>query len=181
MAPLPANNTSVLFTHYRANAREHVMQIRYNAAGAPSADFVNLWKNFLTSINNLMPTDYTWLGWEYRPAGSNFASLLSTAGPTLAGTIPLTPSLAPSYMHFIGRSLGGRRVRLAVLGAGLDPAGGTSTVVDYRLTETENAVIASALGALAALDAIAIDAQSIVWKPYANLGYNSYWQKQMRG
>ncbi len=83
------------------------------------------------------------------------------------------------YLDFVGRSIGGRRARIAMFGA-TGPFDGASD--DYRLTAAEDLSVAAALAVLEALAAcpVAIDGDVVNWHQYANLGVNAYWRNHIR-
>jgi hypothetical protein len=81
----------------------------------------------------------------------------------------------PRYLDFVGRSAGGRRVRFSLLSVNAALSG-------FRLTTSESAVIAAAHALIAAPAQafLAIDGTDPVWYPYANTGFNAYWQRNVR-
>lgn len=182
MAPLPANNTGRYFVDYTANGRQHTVLFRYTQGAGPvppSAGFLTQVQNFLDAVAPLMPTDFAIVGARYSAWLSNIS--LPWAAPTLSVAGAYTPdnSSAPGFLSFIGRGDTGRRVRIYMLGAGLVPHQETG-VENYRVTTAENADVSSAVAILQSGNFTDIGNTTPAWYSYANLGYNAYWQKEMR-
>jgi hypothetical protein len=80
------------------------------------------------------------------------------------------------FVSFIGRSTGGRRSRIFVFNTALGPDN------DYRSASGQNATITAAISALQALapSLVAVDDFPVIWKTYANQGYNAYYQRKRR-
>lgn len=183
MAPLPNNNTGVYYVDYRSNGREHTAQFRYNGSGAPPTEFVATAWGWFRVIEDYLPMDFTITGSRFRPAGGTFSLPVSVEGldPPTPG-LPTSPSEAPGFLGFVGRTLGGRRVRLFTLGVSFTPAGDPGFTNDYRATVGESTVVAAAVSYLSDWDTmVGIDTFQVLWNPYANLGYNAYWQRAVRG
>jgi len=180
MPPLPYNNSSIIFVQYAAQGKPHTMQFRYFGTGAPPAALLTAIDTFMVALKPLMPTNTAYTATTFQVEGENFSTSLTWTPSSWAGGVTAKPADAPGYFNFIGRSTAGRRVRVAVLGAGATPVTSTGTSADYRLTSVESAPIASAIAALRSVAFTAIDKQTVVWKDYANLGYNAHWQKKLR-
>lgn len=88
----------------------------------------------------------------------------------------MNPTIYPRYISFIGRSRGGRRVRIFVYGTSI------AVTDDYRLNFSESSAIEASLAALNSPSSIfmAIDGTRPIWKAYANQGYNAYHQRKRR-
>lgn len=180
MAPLPANNTHRLFIDYVANGREHTAQFRYEGTPVPTSEFLESIDDTLITFNPLMPNDWSFVAWSYVPEGGNFSIPIAGSPTTFAGAITANPATAPGFLSFIGRSDGGRRCRLYMLGCGIfagSPGTGSS---DYRISPGENTAVDAARAAVAALGLRAIDGTDVNWKPYVNVGYNGHWQRKVR-
>jgi hypothetical protein len=91
------------------------------------------------------------------------------------GIVGGTVDSVPVALNFIGRSPGGRRVRLELFSYG----GGLST---YRLTSAESTPVLNAIAILNGTAGTfqAIDGLDPVWYPYANVLVNAYWQRAVR-
>jgi len=90
------------------------------------------------------------------------------------------PARAPQFVSFVGRSVNGIRARATFLGSSQNFEGGGTPYANYRLTSSEVAFIAAAVAILDGMGGCSVDGAAINWKPYANLGYSSYWQKAVR-
>lgn len=180
MAPLPVNNTARFWVDYRANGRAHTLMARYNGSAEPDVSFVEGLDDWLIACNGLMPTDWQFIGWRYAVQGSDISVPYAGVPTTFAGIRTPAAYEAPAFISFIGRSPGGRRVRLYLLGAGFDPAEAGGQASDYRIYATENAAVDGAIDALIAWDPVAVDQQGANWKSYVNAGFNAYWQRTVR-
>lgn len=183
MAPLPDNNTGIYYVDYTANGRGHTAQFRYNNPSGPlppTTGMMGQVANFLNAIAPLMPTDFAITGARFQIEGANHTNPAAVPLLTVAGVYTPHASDVPAFISFIGRSSGGRRARVYMLGAGLDPADGVGNWNDYRLTSAENATIAAAVTVLNGAAIVAIDKVEPLWYEYANLGYHAYWQKAVR-
>jgi hypothetical protein len=172
MAPLPPSNTPRFKIHYTNVNQAHVMDVRWG--GSPSAlsaaftgILTGLSAQFAGSVVDLV---------EFAASGSNiFNSVVSGLEGFTWGSGAGSLTDRTTYINFIGRSTGGRRVRLAIFGA-------LGISSNFRYTAGE---LASIDGAIAVLNDPgqpfqAIDGLKPIWKSYANAGYNAYWQKQVR-
>jgi len=113
---------------------------------------------------------------EFAASGSNIFNPVSTGVEGNSyGSGTSGPTSVPAYYNFIGRSSGGRRIRMAVFGATV--AGG-----DFRFQAGEDADITAARDVLAAAGAglMCIDGLTPLWKSYINAGSNAYWQRAVR-
>lgn len=180
MAPLPPNSTGRVFVDYTANGREHTVQFRYSGAGAPDTSFLEGLDDVFIEMNPYMPSDWTFLGWRY-VADGNVVSVDLPGGPTAfnGAGVPVVGE-APAFLSFIGRSLGGRRLRVYFLGTSASPADDGGDFADYRVDFTESPGLLDVVNAMTAAGVVAIDGGPPAWKNYANLGYNAYWQRKVR-
>jgi len=138
------------------------------AIGVAALDFLNA---LSPALNALVVNTV-----EFAPSGSSVFNIVTTGieGSTV-GSGAGTGSARANYVDFIGRSSGGRRVRLAVFGLKID-------ATDYRFIAGENAAVDAAIvelnthtGAFLAIDGVAPQ-----WYSYANAGVNAHWQKAVR-
>lgn len=81
------------------------------------------------------------------------------------------------FYSFIGRSVGGRRVRVTLFGAIINRNNGV-----YRAPPGADAAFAAAIETLQNAEGtfLAIDAGRAIWKQYVNLGDNAYWRNHIR-
>lgn len=183
MAPLPVNATGRYWVDYLANGREHSVMFRYDGSeldGAPTTAFIAEVSDFLQAMEALMPLDWAILGARASAPGTTI-SLPVTAPAAVTGTWTVQAAEAPAFLTFVGRTSGGRRSRVTLLGTGVSPAGEGASYVDYRVLASELTTVATAIAQLEEGSFVGIDGLPITWYPYANSGYNAYWQREMRG
>ena len=175
MAPLPTNGTKRWFLDYTVAAQQHTVMMRSSDIvdeATASAAFELLFSSldsqlFTTVIDGMRVSD----------AGTNFSLPATYSGDTTFGSGTPTNDRTAQYVDFVGRSVGGRRVRVAVFGFATPTTNG-----DFRATPGEIPAIGSALTAISGSSDlwIAIDGNPVVWQNYANTGYNAYWQRAIR-
>jgi len=172
MAALPPENTARYRVHYTVGDEQHTMEIR--SAARPSA-LGTLVAHFLSELDSAigaMVVDFV----EWAPSGSVFFNPVVTGieGSSF-GTGTITGDVRAWAFNFIGRSTGGRRVRIMVFGA-------VSLGADYRFVAGENAAVDAGLQALvdAGGNILCIDGLQPVWKTYVNALVNAHWQKKLR-
>jgi hypothetical protein len=175
MAPLPSNNTGVLFLDYSVGGESHTMQFRYSDGGTV-ADMKDVADQFLTALGDAI-FEITITGARHRPKDETITLPESWTGSSTYGTGSATHDQSAWYIDFVGRSAGGRRVRIALFGAASfeDNIGH-----DYRLPATDQ--VADAILVLQSNSDIltAIDNETVVWYSYANVGVNAYWRNRIR-
>lgn len=174
MAQLPVNNTTRWKVRYQQGNYSHTFEVRTAADVSPAA-FGAFVGGFLDSLGG-----HVYLGVvtevQRSVEGSDIFLPFATGLEGVSfGEQPISVDNVPRYIDFVGRSSGGRRVRLAIFGY----AGVTS---EYRVTAAENPEFATAIGMLNGSDdiGVAIDGMPVIWKPYVNVGYNAYWQRAVR-
>lgn len=180
LPPIAPNNTGRLFVDYSANGRAHTVQFRYATAGAPTTGFLEAVDDLFIVANALMPSNWTFIGWRYVAQGSIVSVPVPGAPTPFAGLITPKTGEAPAFYTLVGRTPGGRKLRATLLGAGYSPADENVSLADYRWQASENAQVAALIDAWEALPPVGVDGQTAAVYPYINLGYNVYWQKQVR-
>lgn len=175
MAPLPPESTARYIVHYSQGGNEHTQVYRVSGPTSPSAMETFLDDLWTAIAANLLACTITGVG--FIADGSTIENPVSMptfvgqtygsgAGSTVQGT---------GFINFVGRSTGGRRVRLAFFG---------SNVVDetFRIDAAADSDVADAINDLQTntVDLCAIDGLEILWKPYVNFGYNAHWQRAKR-
>lgn len=173
MAALPPNNTERYRINYTVGGKSHDFQVRTDTV-SPSAlgASVDFFLDALSPSLNAITIDTV----EYAASGSNIFNIVASGieGNTY-GSGAGTGSAIPNEINFIGRSTGGKRVRLMVFG-------NKSDALNYRFAPGENAAVDAAIAVLQATPAtfLAIDNVKPVWYNYANAGVNAHWQKAVR-
>jgi len=172
MAPLPPSSTPRFRFHYTTMAHQHTMQFRSHASPAFMGTFFH---DFLTAIaNSIAPITIDFV--DFAPDNSDIFNLVTTGveGQTI-GTATFTPEQEAWTYTFIGRTAGGRRVRLSLYGA-------ITLGSDYRVLSSESAAVAAALTVLRTnnVGLVGIDDVAIVWKSYIDCNANDHWIKVLR-
>jgi len=131
---------------------------------------------FLTAVGGLVGSSLI-TAVRGQNAGSNVSfpfPISSLVGVTF-GTGSTNSETVPFFVDFVGRSTGGRRVRLTLFGK-------SGSLSDYKLTTSESTEVAAALVVLnnATGTFLSIDGLQPFWYPYADVGVNAYWQRQQR-
>lgn len=177
MAPIPSNNTGVLFVDYNTCGEDHTIQMRYGSGGSVT-DAMTVMENFLNALDpglNLV----TIIGARERAAGGNVTFPVAWTGAATYGGSAGTREKTAQYIDFVGRSVGGVRLRVAMFGVGdvVD-----TTEHDYRFSRAASAVVDDALTALeaSAVAPVAADGDAVSWHQYANVGVNAYWRNRIR-
>jgi len=173
MAPLLPSNTARFRFFYTTVGHQHSVQIRSTASpsavGTFMGDYFNAWGATAADI----VVDFV----DWAPAGSDIFNPVTTGieGTTYTGGTVLSNEVAAWEYTLIGRTSGGRRVRMAQFGA-------LYLGVDYRLVSGESspvdAVINHVQGAGGLL--MGIDGLTPVWKDYADCQVNDHWVKVLR-
>lgn len=175
MAPLPVESTQRFVVNYESGSNSHSMQIRTANSVTPAEVGVAL-DAFLDAI---APNIYAMVitdAVQYDQGNTvSFPVTIGIEGQSYGTGIPSVLNEA-AYIDFVGRTTGGRRVRLTVFGP-------TDLGGNYRINEGEFASVAAALAVLEGNPGIfvGIDGLDPFWKRYANTGFNSYWEREQRG
>ena len=176
MAPLPTNNTAVLFVDYSTCLENHTVQMRY-ASDSSASEAMTALDAFLTGLDVTL-NEVTILGARVRDEGSNVTYPVTWTGDATYGASAGTHEKSAWFIDFVGRSIDGRRCRIEMFGA---VAAFDGTQHDYRI-ETDNTTVAAALAALEANGSApcSISGLAVNWHQYANLGVNAYWRNRIR-
>lgn len=175
LPPLPPENTERWWVIYSNNGTTHKTMCRTLVgltAAQMSVNFVNLFTAIAGTLNATII-----LGMEKALKGSNVRNPQTFSGNTTYGSgTELDTDGRARALSFVGRSAGGRKVRLFMFGARPIPEG------DYRLDISESAGVLAAVAALntPAAAFLSIDELKPVWANYANVGYNDHWIKEYR-
>jgi len=172
MAPLPINNTARYKVYYTNSGRQHVSDVR--SADSPGV-FAAKWLAVGAALGTLM-TATVIDEVQFCASGQTvFNTVVTGEEGNGFGTGAGTTLVRASYVNFIGRSSGGRRVRLAFFGT-------TDLGTDFRFVAGENAGVDAAIASLqgASNNFICIDGLAPIWKSYANSGFNAFLQRDLR-
>lgn len=174
MAPLPPESTARYFMDYQTVLTNHTMEIRATGVHSPAA-LGTFMGTFLTTLTPLLLT-LTVQGFRFAALGSNVSNpVLTGIEGNVYGTGVASSDSVPYCLNFVGRSPLGRRVRAMLFGY-------KAAISTFRLTGAESAPIATATAQLNGSTTLfqAIDGGDPVWKEYANIMYNAYWQRAVR-
>lgn len=181
---LPQNNTTRYFVDYTTGRYEHTLVFRTDE-GVGNAEANTAIYAVLEAIGPILPNNWQVVGCRLQLAGELFSLPVSLGdvdgfvGTSTSGQIEAKEE--PRQLNFVGRSRSsGRQVRLGFYGAAFTTPG------NYRLaTVGLSGVIGNTVDALNAASfggvAVAIDGAYALWKSYANVNYNSYWETEARG
>lgn len=180
MAPQPAK-TNVLYVRYEGSFGTRTVQCRFSDATSSSAAASAFRTWLLAGVEDIWKTTTAVTQWSWRVKGSTFSLPIGSPGAVVGLlTGALSPVEYPRYVTFTGRGLTtGKQVRMFIFG--LDFA----TPGDYRFTLTENGPVKAAWDALPALVAaggfVTEGGDAPQPRIYANVGYNSYYERKSRG
>jgi hypothetical protein len=175
--PLPSNTTATLFLDYSFQGEGHTMQFRH-ASGQTVGALIARVQTFLQALDEIMDPTWEITGARYRAAGSIVALPVEPpADPVPTGTA-LPQTSWPRYVSFSGRgATTGRQVTIFVYGLSFP------TPSNYRLEAGENITVDAArtvLDSSAAGLFTDVAGSDPIWKQYANVGFNSYHERQQR-
>lgn len=170
LAPLPANNTIRVWLAYTSVGIKHETCFR-QPTGTPTGDIIVNANAFAQTMKvQLLTTDkFTGLRWSQAGSNLSFPLAFTAVSGTQVGTVD--KDAKAKFYAISGRSVAGRRCRVTFFTPFLADSEG------YRVN-----VLSTLYNAVMAMepDAVAKDGQSVVWNQYTNIGYNSYWQRQLR-
>jgi hypothetical protein len=178
MAPLPDNNTPVLFVDYGWSDETRTTQFR-GAAGADIGSMVALAAAFFNAIAPRMVTGWAFRGFRWRAQGANISLPVEGVPTPVTGIAALDAQYDPRFVSWVGRgAVSGRRVRVFVYGLVFPMPD------DYRFTTGDIAEFDAArtvLDTFGAGYATTIAGDDPTWYLYQNVGYNSYHERNQRG
>jgi len=172
MAPLPPSNTARYRFHYTILGFQHALQLRSASSPASIGGFYNAFMSALST--NIWNTVFDFAEWA--PSGSDIFNIVTTGFEgNLYGGGAGALEFVPWAYTFIGRTAGGRRVRLTQFGAKVLSS-------NYRTTAGEDANIDNVVALLNGqpTQLLGIDGLIPVWKTYANNQVNDHWVKEVR-
>lgn len=184
LPPLPANNTTRYFVDYTTGVRNHSFVARVDE-GVTAATADAQIAEVIGALRGALVNPWAVTGTRVQLAGEDFSlptSLPETESLTgNSGAGILNAMDEPRQLTFVGRSLvTGRQVRVGFYGATFTTPG------TYRLGPAGlGGIVDDVLVALftAAFNGVfvAIDGANVLWKQYANVNFNSYWETEARG
>jgi hypothetical protein len=178
--------TARYIVRYSAFSRQYSIQFRSTstAATAPQS-IVTAAAAFLDALAPVRSNTWTVLNALWYRINQN-VSVPAPAPTVAAGTANISgphTSRAPGYWGFTGRTVNGQRAQLFLYGVALNPPG-ASIEGDWRISSSESSVVSAAVAALnnaASQGLCGSDGATITWKPYVNIGFNSYQIRRARG
>lgn len=175
MAPLPFNNTNVLFVDYNTQGEDHTLLCRFDADDT-GADAMTAVDGFLDAISGAIGLTSI-LGARVQLLGTDVSFDVTWTGATAYGDGIGDHYQSAQFYDWVGRSPGGRRARVAVFGAQNLQNGD-----DYRSNLGEDAALDAGITFLQSQGSafLAIDGQVPIWKNYVNMGVNAYWRNKIR-
>jgi hypothetical protein len=186
MADFAPNYTPRYRLRYSALGKVHVMTIRGSRGDVGiAARGQEVFTDFLAAMQPYLSNTWTIVGADVAGTDSD-VFLPTTALPTLPtlGAAAGDISYRPNFLSFVGRSTSGNRASLYLYGVLASPTAASAAPDDYRITAAEDSSIGDAVAALngsgAGEGARAIDGNDAVWYPYANVGFNAYYQRKAR-
>jgi len=175
MAPLPHNNTALLYVDYTTSGKQHVLPCRFSTASS-IANAMSAVDGFLTAFGAALKL-WTIDGARAQDVGTNVSYPVTWTGAATYGSGAGTTDETAVYFDFTGRSIDGRRVKVTTFGAASVASNG-----NYRVAAGESAAIDAVLAVLIGFndEFVTISGLPAVWNNYANQGVNAYWTKQIR-
>lgn len=175
MAPLPPQSTARYIVHYSQGGNEHIQVYRSQPPASPAAMSTFLEALWAEMSPLLLACTITGVGFiADETTIENSVSMPNFVGDTYGSGAGSTVQ-STGFLNFVGRTTGGRRVRLSFFG---------SNTVDetFRIHSTEAEPVNDALIVLnsQAVGLVGIDSLPITWKPYVNFAYNAHWQRAER-
>jgi len=176
MAPLSPSNTVRWFLDYTTSNGDHTMEARATGTAATDASFASDFFSALLLALAPRLTTITIAGLRRAAAGTNVSLPATWSGEASYGSGSQSVINAPVYLSFVGRSAAGRRARIFIYGVS------AQTEDDYRYEAVDHGEISDALEVLngAVNFFLAIDGLDVIWNPYANAGFNAYYQRKAR-
>lgn len=176
ITPLPPDNTARGYVSYLAHGIRHEVQIR--PITGFTAGQALAWLYDVLNAHKALFTTETSFDSSYIALQNSNVKNTSPWAPTITGTggVPTAVDRTARSLVFTGRSAQGRQSKMQFYGTVIGPD------ASFRINAVENATVASFITALNALNARAgdITGSALVFKPYANVTLNSYWERELR-
>lgn len=175
MAPLPPSNTPRYQVHYSTSGGvEHTLQVRAPAVVSPATFGTFIDAFFLALGTDIYQTTLTFV--EFAPVGSDIFNIVTTGQEGNVYGSGVMPAVnLPLFISFVARSPGGRRGRIEMFGWKF-----VDTSWRYNFGENPNIDAAVVVLQGGAGYPLGIDGTELVWKQYANVGYDDHYVQQLR-
>lgn len=175
LPPLPENNTDRAWLKYTMYGIEHEMCFRLPSA-TPQATFITVATSIANVMKASMPTADAFTGLRHADSGSNLSFPLAWTNIAGTGGTPSEDQDKAKFMSLVGRSLSGYRCRITFFAQAI------SDNIGFRVNPGVDTGCTNFYNTITALDPalVAVDGGEVVWNGYINVGYNSYWQRQLR-
>lgn len=174
MAPVDPRNTKRYFLDYVTCGEQHTLCCRTDDAldsDDASAAFDTLFNTMTALLYNVVVVRM-----RVCANGSNISLPATFTGTGEYGSGAGPRSAVPDFWSFTGKDLTGHAVRVDLYGR----SSGVNN--DFRTPAADDSSVTAALEFLntATLVFYTIEGNPAFWNPYANIGVNAYWQRQLR-
>lgn len=185
MADYSTINTGRVRMTYSTFGRQHKLQNRFQGDSTIERDAaVAVMVNVLNAAAPIRRADWAVLSWEWAKEGDTFFLPFSPILTVDDGAVAAVAGQdANVFISFQAISTQGNRGSFSLFGLGIIPqtTSGNAALRDYRIVRGEDANVDAVLDELQAATTIGIDNNPLIWRDYANIGYNAYWQRKSRG
>ena len=185
MANYAPNYTARYRVRYSVSGAVHTLTLRVDPAaqtiaGVSAAGAANV-NDIFSALSSVLFSDFVVLGADAAVQDSDIF-LPATTLPTAFGEVAANDvAWQPLNLSFVGRSSAGGRAIFHVYGVATNPLATGTGENDYRLTPAENTAIGNVPSILNTNgNTLANDGEQVTWYPYANIGFNAYWQRRRR-
>lgn len=190
MAPLPDNGTGRIWVEYRTGggltSQNHTVMTRYNpgVGGTFPEALVETLAAMVAPGSEQYFDGWSFVGARHAAQGSDVSFPIPIPAPFASflgnGQLSASRQSQARETRFLGRSgVGGRRYSFSLYGL----VDGLFSTLDFRLSRLESPEVDQVLTVVEETETgsfVAIDLQPLVWYPYANWQYNSYWEGELR-
>lgn len=178
MAALPVSNTARFYLDYSDGINQHTLVCRYNSPVSTPRGAGDAVHDLLVNIADAFTT-ITVLGARNSPKNSTLSFPVEWNGLPAYGGGAMIGRNAPRQFLLLGRSPGGRRMRLFLFGYEGD------TPDNFRMARSAGNVVDDALISIETWQGdgywLAIDGQVPAMYAYADFNYNNHFEKIARG
>lgn len=175
LPPLPANNTDRAWLSYTFGGKKHDICFRVPAA-TTQATVITMATALANALKPSIPSSDSFTGLKHQDSGSilTFPLAFTPIGGT--GSVSPNDTDKAQFVALSGRSLGGYRCRITFF------THNWGETTDFRLPTSTAGAPTQLYSAVTGMtpQLVAIDGQDVIWNGYVNVGYNAYWQRQLR-